>query len=226
MSEMHCRSQYMRVHTVFPRNLAMARFNFKVLYHVATIRGRLDFEGSVYRNRHARAYTASAISLFVCTHNARSHTYIVVDPVPCSEISRAAFIGMSWLKYAATFWGNTVYAHVQCTSAPYFSHVHTYHVHVHVVDYGYICYGHSMLARSSINSHSTAVYKCYCLSREYTFALVELSLSFQQQAVRPIVVHLNTVWIMRIECRLHKSVPHKFLSRHTCTLQCMKHWNE
>ena len=40
--------------TVFPRNLAAARFNFKVLYHAATIRRRLDFKGGVYRDRHAR----------------------------------------------------------------------------------------------------------------------------------------------------------------------------
>ena len=91
--------------TIFPRNLAAARFNFKALYHAATIRGRLDFEGGVYRDRHAHAYTASVISLFVCTYNARAHTYIVVDPVPCGEILRAAFIGMSWLKYAAIFRG-------------------------------------------------------------------------------------------------------------------------
>ena len=30
---------------------------------------------------------------------------IVVDPVPCGEISRDAFIEMSWLKYAAEFQG-------------------------------------------------------------------------------------------------------------------------
>ena len=41
----------------------------------------------------------------VCTYNVRAHTYIVVDPLPCSEISRAAFIGMSWLKYEVTFQG-------------------------------------------------------------------------------------------------------------------------
>ena len=39
------------------------RFNFKALYHAATIRGRLDFEGGVYRDQHARAYTTSVISL-------------------------------------------------------------------------------------------------------------------------------------------------------------------
>ena len=83
----------------------MARFNFKALYHAATIRGWLDFEGGVYRDQYACAYTASVVSLFVCTYNARAHTYIVVDPMPCGEISRAAFIGMSWLKYAAIFRG-------------------------------------------------------------------------------------------------------------------------
>ena len=28
----------------------------------------------------------------------------IVDPIPCNEILRAPFIGMSWLKYAATWW--------------------------------------------------------------------------------------------------------------------------
>ena len=32
------------IHTVFPRNLAMARFYFKALFGAATIRGRQDFE--------------------------------------------------------------------------------------------------------------------------------------------------------------------------------------
>ena len=76
-----------------------------MLYHAATIRGRLDFEGIVYGDRYAHAYTASIISLFVCTYNARVHADIVVDPVPCGEISRVAFIGMCWLKYAAIFRG-------------------------------------------------------------------------------------------------------------------------
>ena len=51
--------------TVFPRNLAATGFYFKAPFGAATIRGRLDFEGGVYRDRHARAYTASIISLFV-----------------------------------------------------------------------------------------------------------------------------------------------------------------
>ena len=61
------------MNTVFPRNLITVRFNFKALYNVATIRGRLDFEGGVYRDRHARAYTASIVSLFVCWYDARTH---------------------------------------------------------------------------------------------------------------------------------------------------------
>ena len=27
-----------------------------------------------------------------------AHTYVVLDPLPCGEISRAAFIGMIYLK--------------------------------------------------------------------------------------------------------------------------------
>ena len=48
------------------------------------------------------AYTASIISLFVCTYCAHTYTHTAVDPVPCGEISRAAFIGMNWLKYVVT----------------------------------------------------------------------------------------------------------------------------
>ena len=80
--------------TVFPRNVAAVRFYFKALYHAAIIQGQLDFEGGIYGDQYARAYTASIISLFVCTYNARVHADIVIDPVPCGEISRAAFIGM------------------------------------------------------------------------------------------------------------------------------------
>ena len=55
------------MYTVFPRNLAAARFYFKAPFGAVTIRGRLDFEGGVYRDRYARSYTASIISLVVCT---------------------------------------------------------------------------------------------------------------------------------------------------------------
>ncbi|MCG8623652.1 MAG: hypothetical protein MJE68_16870 [Proteobacteria bacterium] len=33
------------------------------------------------------------------------HTEIAVDPLPCGEISRAAFIGTSWQINVATFRG-------------------------------------------------------------------------------------------------------------------------
>ena len=36
--------------TVFPQNLAAARFYFKALFGAAIIQGRLDVEGSVYRH--------------------------------------------------------------------------------------------------------------------------------------------------------------------------------
>ena len=47
----------------------------------------------------------------MCVH---IHIIIVVDPVPCGEVLRMAFIRMNWLKYAVTFLrvagfrGNTV----------------------------------------------------------------------------------------------------------------------
>ena len=56
------------MYTVFPRNLAAARFYFKAPFGAATIRGRLDFEGGVYRDQYARTYTASIISLRSCMH--------------------------------------------------------------------------------------------------------------------------------------------------------------
>ena len=41
--------------------------------------------------------------MYLYAHIMRVPVYIAVDPVPCDEILRAAFIGMSWLKYAVTF---------------------------------------------------------------------------------------------------------------------------
>ena len=58
-------------YTVFPQNLAAARFYFKAPFGAATIQGRLDFKGGIYRDQHAHAYTVSIISLFVYT---RAHT--------------------------------------------------------------------------------------------------------------------------------------------------------
>ena len=77
-------------------------FFVKVLFDAATVQGQLDFEGSICIDQHARSFNNK---LFVCTYNVCAHTYIVVDSVSCSEILRAAFIGMGWLKYAATFRG-------------------------------------------------------------------------------------------------------------------------
>ena len=97
------------------------RFYFKALFGAATIQAWLHFEGSVYKDWHAWAYTALVISLLICIHvhhvhtfmymhctlyNVRVHTcmYKAVDPLPC-EILRVAFIWMSWQKHAATFRG-------------------------------------------------------------------------------------------------------------------------
>ena len=44
----------------------------------------------------------------VCTYNMceHVHTYIIaVNPLTCSEISRAAFIRMSWQQHVATYQG-------------------------------------------------------------------------------------------------------------------------
>ena len=82
--------------TVFPRNLATTRFSFN---RAATIRER-----RLQRSTRMRAHS---LYLYAPVMRVRIHNnIIVVDPVPCGEISRAAFyIGMSWLKYAATFQG-------------------------------------------------------------------------------------------------------------------------
>ena len=68
---------------------------------------RRQFEGGVYRDQHTCSFNKEP---FVCTYNAHAHTYNVhahaynaVDSLSCSEISRAGFIAMSWLKHAARF---------------------------------------------------------------------------------------------------------------------------
>ena len=79
----HFQSSVTITYTEFPRNSAAARFNFKVLYHVVTIRGQLDFKGGVYRDLYACTYIASIVSPYImclCKY------YISVNPVPCSEI--------------------------------------------------------------------------------------------------------------------------------------------
>ena len=87
-------------HTVFPRNLVAARFYFKALFGATTIQGRLDIESGVCRDRQTCGFDNQHCSPFVrlSMNNACVHTYIAVDPLPCGEISRVAFIGMICLK--------------------------------------------------------------------------------------------------------------------------------
>ena len=75
------------------------------------------FEGGVYSDQYACAYTASTISLFVYMYNARARMRYAIDPLPCNEISRAVFTGTSWQKYTATFRGNTVCEFLCCMHA-------------------------------------------------------------------------------------------------------------
>ena len=117
--------------TIFPQNLAAAEFYFKAPFGVATIRGRLDFEGGVYRDRCACAYTAS-INKPICMHVKCACTYryycqaltmrrdfeggVCWDKLAdrCSDISRAA-----GSRGVARFRGNTVYAtECQCRNCP------------------------------------------------------------------------------------------------------------
>ena len=65
------RSLTVLTYTVFPRSLTVARFNFKVLYHAATIRGQRT-------QRSTRTCVNSFNNEPICMH--------------------VAFIRMSWLK--------------------------------------------------------------------------------------------------------------------------------
>ena len=56
------------------------------------------------------------LGIYVCTYNACARTYIAVDPLPCGEISRAAFIGKSLQKHAARFRGQCRHARAQTAS--------------------------------------------------------------------------------------------------------------
>ena len=51
----------------------MARFNFKELYHAATIQGRLDFEGGIYRDGHAHVYRFN--NKHICMHVHRRSSF-------------------------------------------------------------------------------------------------------------------------------------------------------
>ena len=46
---------------------------FKVQFSAVTIQERLDFEGGLYRE-----HMPSITTLFICTYNARVHTYIAI----------------------------------------------------------------------------------------------------------------------------------------------------
>ena len=55
-----------------------------------------------------RAYTPLIISLLVYMYNVRAHMYIAGDPLPCGEISRTAFFGISMQKHAVRFKGGGI----------------------------------------------------------------------------------------------------------------------
>ena len=90
--------------TVFPRNLAAARFYFKAPFGAATIRGRLDFEGGVYRDRYARTYTASIIILRSCMH-ACAYGNCCRPLTMRRDFEGGVYHGTSWQINAATFRG-------------------------------------------------------------------------------------------------------------------------
>ena len=53
---------------------------------------RQRLQRSTPMNMHVHSFNNKP---FVCTYNVHAHTCIVVDPVPCSDISRVVFNGMS-----------------------------------------------------------------------------------------------------------------------------------
>ena len=113
----------MHMHTYGYINVIQACFRVNFNYRISSKsrRGEILFQGSVWCGDNSRAarfrgwhlqrstrtcaYMPSIISLFVCMYNVRAHMYIAGDPLPCSKISRVAFIGMSMQKHAARFRG-------------------------------------------------------------------------------------------------------------------------
>ena len=82
--------------TVFPRNLAAARFYFKAPFGATTIQGR-----RLQRSTCTRVHSFN--NKPICMHVKCAYTY--VNPLPCGKISRAAgFWGV------ARFRGNTVFS--------------------------------------------------------------------------------------------------------------------
>ena len=100
--------------TVFPRNLAVVRFYFKTPFGAVTIRGQLDFEGGVYRDRHAHVYTASVISLYSCMHVKCECAHgNCCRPLAMRRDFEGAFIGTSWQIDVATFRGQRDFEEIQ-----------------------------------------------------------------------------------------------------------------
>ena len=66
-------------------------FYFKAPFDVVTIRGWLDFEGGIHRDRHAHTYTASIIS-YLYARIIRVCISIAVNPLLHGEILKAAFL--------------------------------------------------------------------------------------------------------------------------------------
>ena len=89
------------MNTIFPRNLAAARFNFKSLHPAARFRG--------WRLVYSPASRLLSISI-VRIARVRLHSayFESDDPFSCGEISRTAFIGTNLLIGVARFRGNTV----------------------------------------------------------------------------------------------------------------------
>ena len=54
-----------------------------------------------------RVHSFNNKAIYVCIFNVCAHMRIpvAVDSLPCHEISRMAFIGVSWQKHAAAFQG-------------------------------------------------------------------------------------------------------------------------
>ena len=63
-------------------------------------------------DQHARAYTASIISLFVCTYNAHMHTHTAIDPLLCSDIETPTILVWKLLLFNLYFDGTRVYMEV------------------------------------------------------------------------------------------------------------------
>ena len=91
----------------------------KLSYCISEISLWLDFISRLWLTQ--QQFESGSVSrvaspgIDVCAYNIM---YIVVNPLPCGEISRAVFIGTSWLKYVARFRENTQYLHFTAIVQP------------------------------------------------------------------------------------------------------------